>query len=99
MKNVIMAPTNTEIYPENEQDLQETHSYANISNIANIIRFDNSRGHNNCWLNCVVRVLAHMLELVPEENVFQQTENPMVDSFLQYLKKIIMMKNGGELTL
>ena len=40
---------------------------ATVSDIANIIRFDNSTGNNNCWLNCVIRVLAHMLNLVPNQ--------------------------------
>ena len=32
---------------------------ATVSDIANIIHFDNSSGKNNCWLNCVIRVIPN----------------------------------------
>ena len=66
-----------------------------VLQIENIIRFDNSAGNNNCWLNCVVRVLAHMLHAVPNLHMYQKSTNVMVDGFLQYLKNIITMKKGG----
>ena len=62
-----------------------------------IVRFDNSKGNNNCWLNCVMRALSYMLSLVPGENAFQTSSNPLVKSFLLYIKNIINMKNGGKL--
>ena len=68
---------------------------ATVSDIANIIRIDNSNGNKNCWLNCVIQVLAHMLNLVPYQP--DQSQNPMINAFLNYLKNITTMKKGSTL--
>ena len=56
-------------------------------NIENMTRFDNSSGNNNCWLNCVIRVIATMLSSLPEDyNLDYSSQNPFINSFLIYLK-------------
>lgn len=65
--------------------------------IAQVVRFDNSKGNNNCWLNCVMRVLGCMLRLVPNERIYQKSSNPMIDSLLLFINNMIEMKNGGTL--
>ena len=75
---------------ENEHFPNEDQIDVNVFDITNITRFNNNMGNNNCWLNCVIRVLAHMLNLCPE--VEQSSSDPMIHSFLQYLKDIMMMK-------
>ena len=91
--------TTTSIASSNEPHIDSMGLHSNRSQhvlqIENIIRFDNSAGNNNCWLNCVVRVLAHMLHAVPNLHMYQKSTNVMIDGFLQYLKNIITMKKGG----
>ena len=68
------------------------------SDIADITRFDNSAGNNNCWLNSVIRVLAYMLKALPEQDQPDyQSPNPIVNSFVLYLKETINTKKGGTL--
>ena len=67
------------------------------SDVASITRFDNSAGNNNCWLNCVVRVLADMIDLLQEELQEYESPNPYVNSFVLYLKENIIKKKGGQL--
>ena len=76
-------------------EIVQIQTSATVSDIANIIRFDNSTGNNNCWLNCVIRVLAHMLNLVLYQP--DQSQNPMINAFLKYLKNNTTMKKGGTL--
>ena len=88
---------------DNESVEEDTDNDTSLESIANnnpdiqdVIRFDNSRGHNNCWLNCVIRVLAHMLQLLPN----QQSQNwtsitAMSQAFMDYLSDIAINMNAG----
>ena len=64
----------------------------NVSNIDKIVRFENHIGQNNCWINCVLRALAIMVELVP--NYTYQSGNPMINAFMKYVKNITYINNS-----
>ena len=86
--------TTSKIYTIDEDNTDATDiNFA--SDIADITKFDNSAGNNNCWLNSVMRVLAYMLKLVPEDHLDYQSQNPIVNSFTLYLKDTINTKKGG----
>ena len=76
---VIDADTHTIEDNTSSKEIVQIPTSATVSDIANIICFDNSTRNNNCWLNCVIRVLAHMLNLVPYQP--DQSQNPIIDVF------------------
>ena len=78
----------------NQRNIPMPTSY-NISDVQKIVRFENRSGENNCWINCVLRALAVMVELLP--NYRYQSENPMINAFINYVKDITYLNNGTTL--
>ena len=78
----------------NQRNIPMPTSY-NISDVQKIVHFENCSGENNCWINCVLRALAVMVELLP--NYRYQPENPMINAFINYVKDITYLNNGTTL--
>ena len=57
----------------------------NMSDVDKFVRFENRSGQNNCWINCVLRALSVMVELIP--NYSYQSEVPMINAFINYVIK------------
>merc|ERR1712126_522130 len=53
----------------------------NMSDVEKFVRFDNSTGQNNCWINCVLRALSVMVEWFP--NYSYQSEDPMLKALMK----------------
>ena len=75
----------------NEKNVPIPKSY-NVSDIDKIVCFENHIGENNCLINCILRALAILVELVP--NYTYQSENPMINAFMKYVKDIKYINNG-----
>merc|ERR1712239_27747 len=67
----------------------------NMSDVEKFVRFDNSSGQNNCWINCVLRALSVMVEWFP--NYSYQSEDPMLKSLMKYVKDMTYINNGRTL--
>ena len=75
-------------------------SYGNIPSIEIVdtsippllFRFDNNRYENNCWLNCDLQVLLHMLQYVPNDDY--QYGNARIEAFMTYLKDTTNRSNS-----
>merc|ERR1711867_281631 len=67
----------------------------NMSDVEKFVRFDNSSGQNNCWINCVLRALSVMVEWFP--NYSYQSEDPMLKALMKYVKDMTYINNGRTL--
>merc|ERR1712177_192697 len=67
----------------------------NMSDVEKFVRFDNSTGQNNCWINCVLRALSVMVEWFP--NYSYQSEDPMLKALMKYVKDMTYINNGRTL--
>merc|ERR1712180_547023 len=67
----------------------------NMSDVEKFVRFDNSSGQNNCWINCVLRALSVMVEWIP--NYSYQSEVPMIKALMNYEKDMTYINNGRTL--
>merc|ERR1711962_519912 len=67
----------------------------NMSDVEKFVRFDNSSGQNNCWINCVLRALSVMVEWIP--NYSYQSEVPMIKALMNYVKDMTYINNGRTL--
>ena len=60
-----------------------------------IIGFDNSVGNNNCWLNAVIRVLAHMIENTQKRYQNEsRSARTLIEKFLLYIKDNVIANTG-----
>ena len=71
---VIDADTHTIEDNTSSKKIVQIPTSATVSDIENNIRFDNCTGNNNCWLNCVIQFLPHMLNLVPEQHMYEKNK-------------------------
>ena len=61
------------------------------------IGFDNSAGNNNCWLNTVIRILAHMIEYAPTRyHDESRSAGTLIDKFLHYIKDNVIDNTEGK---
>merc|ERR1711989_236574 len=67
----------------------------NMSDVEQFVRFDNSSGENNCWINCVLRALSVMVEWIP--NYSYQSQVPMINALMNYVKDMTYINNGTTL--
>ena len=67
----------------------------NMSDVEKFVRFENRSGENNCWINCVLRALSVLVEWIP--NYSYQSEIPMINGFINYVKDITYINNGTTL--
>merc|ERR1711867_270848 len=67
----------------------------NMSDVEKFVRFDNSSGENNCWINCVLRALSVLVEWIP--NYSYQSEIPMINALINYVKDMTYINNGTTL--
>merc|ERR1712080_1484 len=67
----------------------------NMSDVEKFVRFENSSGENNCWINCVLRALSVMVQWIP--NYSNQSQVPMINAFINYVKDMTSINNGTTL--
>merc|ERR1712240_272118 len=67
----------------------------NMSDVEKFVRFENRSGENNCWINCVLRALSVMVEWIP--NYSYQSQVPMINALMNYVKDMTYMNNGTTL--
>merc|ERR1712115_185476 len=67
----------------------------NMSDVEKFVRFENGSGENNCWINCVLRVLSVMVEWIP--NYSYQSQVAMINALINYVKDMTYINNGRTL--
>merc|ERR1712215_125884 len=78
-----------------EKDCQEKIDEGRTNDVEKFVRFDNSSGENNCWINCVLRALSVMVEWIP--NFSYQSQDAMINALINYLKDMTIINNGRTL--
>ena len=83
----------TERRRSSRKKISVIHDYSVPSTYDTLIGFDNSHGRNNCWLNTVIRVLAHMIEHAPEYHYVENVRGVdlLVGAFINYIKENIIV--------
>ena len=86
----------TERRRSSRKKISVIHDYSVPSTNDTLIGFDNSHGRNNCWLNTVIRVLAHMIEHAPEYHYVENVRDVdlLVGAFIHYIKEHIVNNLG-----
>merc|ERR1712240_462506 len=67
----------------------------NMSDVEKFVGFENGRGENNCWINCLLRALSVMFEWIP--NYSYQSQDAMINALIKYVKDMTYINNGRTL--